>query len=251
MKKEKLNDRIPVIGITASLATIEEGSYLGHERSTLVHDYIQAIQLAKGIPVILPPVPDPESIRGQIALIDGLLLSGGNDLSPYMYEEDPAENLGITHHVRDLHEFLLVKFAHAMHIPILGICRGLQVLNVAFGGSLHQDIKTELPYAFQHYQKSRPELGSHKVHSVPGTKLQGILGNDPILVNTFHHQAIKELAPNLTASAHANDGIIEGVEIKDNDDFILGVQWHPELMHQKCKSSMKIFHAFIEAALRG
>lgn len=242
---------IPVIGISASLLTIESGCFLGKERSAVVRDYIDAVGLAGGIPIVLPVVERENLIEQQMALVDGLLLSGGCDVSPLFYNEEPKKGLETVNTDRDLYEIQLIKIARRLKKPIFGICRGMQLLNVACGGTLYQDIDLSFSSALQHNQKAKPDEAVHHVHLVPKTNLQHIFTEESILANSFHHQAIKELASNLRANAHSSDGIIEGVEGIEEDHFVLAVQWHPELMIKKHPIMLKLFHVFIEAAQRG
>jgi putative glutamine amidotransferase len=239
--------RFPIIGISATLLTIESGSFMGRERAVVGQDYIEAIRLAGGIPIVLPIVEGKELMQQQMQLVDALLLSGGYDVHPLFYQEEPARGLEAFRIDRDLYEIQLLQIAKASHKPILGICRGLQLLNVAFGGTLYQDIGLALPSALQHSQKAKPEEATHSVIVVPKTKLHHIMEEEVILANSFHHQAIKDLAPGLVANAYTKDGLIEGIEGKE-DLFILAVQWHPELMLSKHPKMFKLFQAFIEVA---
>jgi putative glutamine amidotransferase len=247
----KHKDRIksPIIGISATLLRIESGSLMGRERVAVGHDYVEAIRIAGGVPLVLPIVEEKEIIQQQLQCLDGLLLSGGYDICPIFYGEEPARGLEAIRPDRDLYEIQLLQMAKALQKPILGICRGLELMNVALGGTLYQDIDQSMPSALQHNQKARPEEATHTVTLLPNTKLQQIMEKEVLLTNSFHHQAIKDLAPELRANAHTKDGIIEGIEGRESH-FILGVQWHPELMVGKHSHMMKIFYAFIEAARR-
>jgi len=235
-----------MIGISANLLLIETGSYIGRQRVSIGHDYIEAIRLSGGLPIVLPIVEGEELARQQMTCVDGLLLSGGNDLSPIFYHEEPMKGLGVVRTDRDRHEFHLLQTAKELKKPILGICRGLQLINVAFGGTLYQDIDSALPSAIQHYQMAKPDEPHHTVALKPNTKLLKILGDRTILTNSFHHQAIKDLAPGFIASAHTSDGIIEGIEGK-SDQLILAVQWHPELMFERYPKMLKLFEALVHA----
>jgi len=248
--KHKNQQKFPIIGISANLLTIESGNFLGLERTVVVHDYIEAIRLSGGIPIVLPIVEGEKIIEKQMALIDGLLLSGGYDVSPLFYNEEPKRDLEAIRPDRDLYEIQLIEIAKRQQKPIFGICRGLQILNVALGGTLYQDVGLFSTSVLQHIQKAKPDEAVHNVQLVPQTKLQQIFGEDVILTNSFHHQAIKDLAPNLKANAHSLDGVVEGIEGVEEDHFVLAVQWHPELMISKHPIMFKLFHAFIEAAQR-
>lgn len=243
-------EKAPVIGISATLLTIESGCFQGCERTTVIHDYIQAVSLAGGAPIVLPIIEGESQIEQQMSLVDGLLLSGGFDVSPLFYDEEPQKGLEAICFDRDVYEMQLIEIAKRSRKPIFGICRGLQLLNVALGGTLYQDIHLYLASALQHNQKAKVNEAVHHVHLIQETKLQEIFEEEVIVTNSFHHQAIKDLAPNLTVNAYSIDGIIEGIEGKEDDHFILAVQWHPELMINKHPTMLKLFHAFVEAAQR-
>lgn len=237
----------PIIGISANLLTIESGAFQGRERAAVGYDYVQAVKLAGGIPLILPIVEETQAVQSQVALIDGLLLSGGYDVSPLNYGEEPQRYLEETRPERDAYELALINVAYASQKPILGICRGLQLLNVAFGGTLYQDIPHAFSTSLQHSQKAKPEEATHTVELVEGSLLQQIMKTSTLLTNSYHHQAIKELAPGFQVNARAKDHVIEGIE-KIGDLFILAVQWHPELMILKYTQMQRLFQGLVEAA---
>ncbi|WP_068470940.1 gamma-glutamyl-gamma-aminobutyrate hydrolase family protein [Candidatus Protochlamydia phocaeensis] len=237
----------PVIGISASLLTIETGCFRGRERAYVGQDYIKAIHQAGAIPMILPIISGNEAIWQQLTLIDGLLLSGGYDVHPHFYGEEPDRLLQDIYPARDEYEIKLVHYADQMGKPILGICRGLQLLNVAFGGSLYQDVSYYTSSVLKHSQQAGVEVSSHSVEILEGTKLKTILEKPAILTNSFHHQAIKQLAPGWQMNARTKDGLIEGAE-KMGDSFVLGVQWHPELMIEKRSDIFRLFLYFVARA---
>ncbi len=239
--------KCPIIGISATLLMIESGCLMGRERSAVGYDYIRAIQQAGGVPVVLPIVNEHHLIQQQIEIIDGLLLSGGYDVSPLCYGEDPKPGLEAICPERDIYEIELVQSAQRSNKPIFGICRGLQLLNVALGGTLYQDINLSIPSALQHQSKAKPDEATHAITISSQSLLHSIMNETKVLTNSFHHQAIKDLAPDLVVNAQSSDGVIEGVE-SPGPDFILGVQWHPELMIEKHSNMLKIFQAFLEAA---
>jgi putative glutamine amidotransferase len=239
----------PVIGISSNLGMIETGTCTGREKVTVVYDYVKAIALAGGIPIILPIVDSDEQVMAQVELIDGLLLSGGQDVAPSYYGEQPEPSLGAVLLERDVHELALVKMTHQMNKPILGICRGIQVLNIAFGGTLYQDIASHHQPVLQHSQKSKPETPAHTVHIVEGSLLHTLLESSAIETNTFHHQAVKAVAPGFAVTAKTGDQLIEAIE-REGDRFTLGVQWHPELMHRHHPVMQKLFDGFVNAAKR-
>lgn len=247
MKNKNQVKSSPIIGISATLLTIESGSFMGRERTAVGHDYIQAVESLDGIPFVLPVVKKKELIQRQIEMVDGLLLSGGYDVCPLLYGEEPKRGLEAVRTERDKYEIELVHMAHRLNKPIFGICRGLQLLNVAFGGTLYQDINLDLPSSLQHSQRAKPEEETHTISILSDTLLHKIMNTTSLSTNSFHHQAIKDIASGLVVNAHAKDGVIEGIE-GDGDLFILGVQWHPEHMIVKHPKMLKLFHAFVEAA---
>jgi len=193
-------------------------------------DYYEAILNAGGVPVLIPPMPDSD-LDQMLALLNGLMLIGGLDYSPKLYGEDPCQAVELIHHKREQFDLQLVRRAfQGRDIPLLGICAGCQVLNISLGGSLIQDIKTELPEsAVHHAQSDSSHNGVHKHHIEleEGTRLSGIYKIKNLDVPSNHHQAVKTLGQGLRASARAEDGIIEAFEAPDRL-FTIGVQWHPE-----------------------
>ncbi|MBA2369404.1 MAG: gamma-glutamyl-gamma-aminobutyrate hydrolase family protein [Candidatus Protochlamydia sp.] len=238
----------PIIGISASILMIEEGSFKGRERSFVGQDYVKAISQAGGIPVILPITEDEAITASQMDVIDGLLLTGGYDIHPFFYQEEPRPLLQTIRPERDSFEILLARLAHAQKKPILGICRGLQILNVAFGGTLYQDIQSLSKESLQHYQQAAGSVSTHTVGIVEGTLLKEIFGLTALLTNSFHHQAVKELAPTFKVCGRANDGIIEAIE-KTDSPYVIGVQWHPELMFEKRDDIFTLFQSFVRACV--
>jgi putative glutamine amidotransferase len=217
------------------------GIKAGMTAAILTHDYLVRVREAGGIPVMLPPIGElPAEILDRV---DGLLLSGGEDIDPERYFAPPSPKLGTVDPLRDALELSLAAEAVRRGMPVLAICRGLQVLNVALGGTLIQDLPSECPSDTQHRQEAPSTEGTHPVSLSPGTRLAGIAGTAQLVVNSFHHQAAKDVAPNLQAVAHAADGVIEAVEGREG--FVLGVQWHPEIQHGEF--SLKLFGAFVEA----
>ncbi|KXH87077.1 gamma-glutamyl-gamma-aminobutyrate hydrolase family protein [Sporosarcina sp. HYO08] len=228
----------PVIGITTDVK--DDG------RQILKSEYVQAIIRAGGLPFIVPV--GVEENAAQIAgMLDGLLLSGGHDINPLLFHEEPHRALGGVSPERDASELVLAKEMAKLDKPILGICRGLQVINVAFGGTLLQDIyKQSTGELIQHIQQAPNDHATHFVQLTQGSLLETIAGKEKIVVNSFHHQALKDAAPGFRVTGVASDGIIEVLE-SENHRFILGVQWHPEQLLKKDDAvSLRIFEKFIE-----
>ncbi len=238
----------PVIGLTCSLwAQKEEWIHQeGRSFDHLKREYYQLIEARGGIPLLLPNVEQTDTLQAFLDLIDGLLLSGGDDVDPIFYNEPNRYTRSIIHPQRDLVELTLAQAAAKRFMPVLGICRGIQTLNVAFGGNLWQD--TSLRPGTQAHASGTPfEPLFHDVTLHAGTELARVLDTDRLRVTSVHHQHLKDLAPGFVASATAPDGIIEGIEIIDESQFLLGVQWHPESEPGQL-ASQKLLDAFIQRA---
>ncbi len=209
--------------------------------------YSGAVRKAGGIPIIIPPAGKEELAR--IAeLADGLLLCGGGDVHPSFYGEEPTEWLVRVDQERDWMEIFLARKFMELGKPILGICRGIQVLNVAFGGTLFQDISRQRPGSIPHSFMPPDYPPDHIAHAVslePGSMLASILGCSSLGVNSRHHQAVRDVAPGFRAVAWAEDGVVEAIEREEPGSFALGVQWHPE--NFSGHPMAKIFEAFVRA----
>lgn len=233
----------PIIGITS--AHEKEEGLRNYHRTTVSIDYSKAVIASGGIPVILPVTDNEDIIKSQIELLDGLLLSGGCDVNPLLYGEDFKEKNGVISPERDTHELLLLKHFTKTKKPILGICRGLQILNIYFNGSLYQDLSYYNSTQLKHRQDLYPELEVHKVLLKENSHLSNLFGTS-IMTNSFHHQSIKNLGEGFQVVGETSDGIIEAIEYK-SDCFYMGIQWHPEMMIARGNKNMeKIFDLFIE-----
>lgn len=240
------NSGKPVIGILANIETIESAPFLGLEKASLQQNYIDSIITAGAVPIVLPVVQDLSLIEAQINLIDGLLLSGGGDIQPLLYGEEPHPDLGSIQPARDRAEMEALSIAYRQEKPILGICRGLQLINVAFGGTLYQDLNQHVTdVRIKHAQQTPIHVPFHSIEIEPSTHLYQIFRQKQIGVNSFHHQAIKRLASGFIVSARSKDGIIEGIE-KADYPFLMGVQWHPERMINHDVNMLNLFKAFID-----
>jgi putative glutamine amidotransferase len=239
--------RKPIIGINSDRVIKPETPYSHSIVESLSNCYVESIVKAGGIPIILPIISDEESIRKQIELLDGVLLSGGLDVNPLLYNEEPSPKLGCIFPDKDNFDISIVKIACELKKPVLAICRGQQILNVAFGGTLYQDLSYMEGCYIKHHQQSKDGAATHTLDITPNSILHGILGNS-IISNTFHHQAIKELALGFKVTAYSKDKVIEAIE-KYDEDFVVGVQFHPEIMTAYNDNNMlKLFEAFINAS---
>ncbi len=215
------------------------------------HDVKEAFIKLGAIPLIIA-FPDDVSKVDQLAqdyvqLIDGLMLPGGPDVDPTFYGEEPHPKIGMTLYQKDRFEIALIKAALAADKPIFGICRGIQIMNVAMGGTLYQDLESQYPeLKIQHPQATLGQFATHHVELTAGSKLAKLYGQSTIKVNSRHHQAVKAVGKGLKVTAVAPDGVVEGMESTDTDLF-LGVQWHPENMwQQEDPQQLVVFQDFLD-----
>lgn len=236
--------RKPVIGLT-TYHKISQDSQV--PLYGLMLSYVRAVAGAGGIPILIPLNVGDEDLDEVLRRVDGLLLPGGGDIDPSYYGGRPHELVAEVDHDRDRVELGIARLAVEEHKPLLAICRGHQVLNVALGGTMYEDVATQLPGAIRHdYNHARTEL-PHRVRIFPGTRLAAILQEEETGVNSIHHQGLRDLAPELTVSAIAPDGLVEGVEIQGHP-FAVGVQWHPENLLQVAPVMRNLFTALVDAA---
>jgi putative glutamine amidotransferase len=240
---------LPLIAITCSRVTGGAwGVYsLGHFMDYTFSDYSQAILHAGGAPIIIPAAQDPKSMEAILNSVQGLILSGGPDIHPRRYGEEPLAGLGEVDEALDRMELMAARLAIDKNLPVLGICRGIQVLNVALGGTLFQDIASQVPESLCHTPKLDKAVNTHTIQIEAGSRLHKIIGKREIWVNGKHHQAVKDLAPGITVAARARDGVVEAVE-HPRKRFAIGVQWHPEGTWRDDPFSQKLFSSFVQAA---
>ncbi len=243
----------PLIGITCSYGIVSGSSlssvstaHMPQEFNQLSNAYVKAVENAGGVPVIIPLYNNIENIIPLLEALDGIVLSGGADVSSIMYGQRPSGKLKATTPLRDKQEIEIVKhIVKRRNIPVLGICRGMQILNIAYGGSLYQDLESD---GFScHLLNMYPR--SYETHTVTPCKasvLSGILGNTEIGVNSFHHQAVKNIGDGLEVTALSEDNVIEAMENCQKDKFIIGVQWHPEELLDDAKQQ-EIFKTLVNS----
>jgi len=246
--------RPPLIGITTSELRrhdqnppIEESEPPGPELALGLSYPIATVQ-AGGLPMVLPPLPSV-GVDAVLERVDALLFSGGPDLHPAAYGRPAHPELGPTEPELDVHELLLCRAALARGTPVLGVCRGMQLLNVASGGTLHQHLPDVVGVTVEHRSPLRGVKASHVVEVVTDTRMEEIVGRSELTVNSFHHQAIDDLGEGLRVNARAPDGVIEGVEGTD-EAFVLGVQWHVESLAPEQSRHGALVAALVDAGRR-
>ncbi|HEY8166973.1 MAG TPA: gamma-glutamyl-gamma-aminobutyrate hydrolase family protein [Gemmatimonadaceae bacterium] len=223
----------------------------GVHRVRLNSAYVTSLENAGLIPIVVPPLRSPDAVRAVVEAVDGVLLTGGEDVDPALYGQAPHEKLGTVNRVRDETEIALVKAARSLRKPVLAICRGPQLLNVALGGTLIQDIPSCVPNALPHYPEAERGERTHEVSIEEGSRVASAIGATNVRVNSLHHQSILEPAPDLIVTARAPDGIIEAVETRDRNWWVMAVQWHPEEMNDSPEPwDRGLFHAFAEQLAR-
>jgi putative glutamine amidotransferase len=231
----------PLIGITIGYSTKD------HELFTLRDDYVRAVEKAGGLPIVLAP-GRPEDAAELLSRLDGLLMTGGADVDPGLYGEEPHETVTRIIPERDAFEIALCQGALGKDQPLLAICRGQQVLNVATGGTLVQDIPSQVVGAHDHDPPKERWETAHPVRILPRTRLREILERETIEVNSFHHQAVRDLGQGLVVSAESTaDGVIEGIEIPGRR-LAVGVQWHPEAFWDRPHDFQPLFEALVKAS---
>ena len=236
----------PLIGITAdySDAPAHGAHHYSEPTVFLPQRYLRAVEQAGALPLVLSANPSISARRRLVNLLDGLLISGGNfDIHPSYYGEKPTDKLGIIKPCRTEFELEIAAEALKRDLPVLGICGGAQAINVALGGTLYQDIAAQLPQAGEHQRSAEKARGGHRVLVQHGTRLHEIVGRQSLEVNTTHHQAIRKLGRRIIVNAVAEDGVIEGIESTWHE-FVLGLQWHPEVLAPRQTLQRRIFSAF-------
>lgn len=215
-------------------------------RQFVTNAYIQSVRYSGGLPLIIPLIKSNTAISEYISLCDGFLFCGGGDITPLLFGQEPSDKLGETDITLDIFQLRFMRRALSSGKPILAVCRGMQLLNVACCGTVCQDISLKQSDCINHMQHSSRKDISHKVIVKSGTLLHRLIGKI-VFTNSFHHQSVDRLGNGLIASAHTSDGITEGIELT-NHPFAVGVQWHPEAMYRSTPAMRKLFSAFVHAS---
>lgn len=247
----------PVIGICADysyeLNGVYEGFGCGFDYQLAANDYVKAVEKAGGIPVIIPVFSDRNNVENIIDIVDGVVFAGGADIQPKYYGENIGDKIGNIIPERDEQELQLARnIIENSKVPILGVCRGYQLLNVVCGGTLYQDlsqVQSELRNNnfINHSAKGSPKYNPvHEVNVNKKTKFYKIFNKEKLEVNSYHHQAIKDVADTFNVATVSPDGIVEAIEMK-GDRFVLGVQWHPEMLGERNDEQLLIFKALVNA----
>lgn len=237
-------DERPRIGITMRIELETDRFYLSRY-------YSEAVEAAGGAPVHISLIPHREYIAALMDGLDGILLPGSDsDVDPLRYGHDPHPQLGSVHPLKDETDALVLEEIERRRAPLLAICFGMQILNVARGGTLIQDIRSELPEAIKHQQGAPRDRRSHRVRLLEGSVLAELAGSESALVNSHHHQAVATVGRELVATAWTSDGLVEALEDPRGDRFALAVQWHPEIAWARDDFSRAIFERFVESARR-
>lgn len=228
----------PIIGILAEVDDDQD--------SKMKHSYAKAVEEAGGLPILLPYVEEPDTVSDYVQLCDGFLFSGGADIHPSHYEEDLLPCCGNIFKYRDDLEFRVFTQAFISKKPILGICRGAQIINVALGGTLYQDIPSQYKTEILHRQSEPVYAFSHEVKVIPETPLHHLVKKERIRANSFHHQSVKDLGKGLTVMALADDGIVEAMYFQ-GEQYLRAYQWHPERLVEADSDNYKLLKDFIDA----
>ncbi|HEX8493302.1 MAG TPA: gamma-glutamyl-gamma-aminobutyrate hydrolase family protein [Pyrinomonadaceae bacterium] len=235
-------DTRPRIGITMRIE-------LETNRFYLARYYSEAVEAAGGVPVHISLIPERDYISAVMENLDGVLLPGSDsDVDPLSYDHEPHPKLGAVHPLKDATDALVLEEIERRGTPLLAICFGMQILNVMRGGSLIQDIESQMPEAIKHQQGAPRERQSHRVRLLEGSQLCELAASETALVNSHHHQAIETVGRNLVATAWTADGLVEALEDPRPERYALAVQWHPELGWERDDLSKALFASFVRAA---
>ena len=233
-----MEGKVPVIGISTEIDI--------PERVAVKRRYVDAIIQAGGIPFLLPFTNNIQVLQSAVSLIDGLLLTGGGDVSPILYGEASLPECGDCCSARDDFDYLLLRFANERRIPVLGICRGMQVINTYFGGTLYQDLSSQCPSEICHKSEDASAVARHSIRCLKDSQLFASTRKEELSILSIHHQAVKEMADGFRATAFADDGMIEAMELIP-EGLIWGIQFHPELQAvEGNQAMMDLFAYFVD-----
>ena len=236
------------IAIAAGIGKEEGEIFQGYPKVMVMEAYCRAVEETGGIPFVIAPSFNEKTLEAQLDDMDALVLTGGADIAPQLYKEEPLPKIFESNPTRDRFDWALLKIAVDKKMPIFGVCRGLQMMNAFFGGSLWQDLSYS-EMKLRHSFHKNPETPVHHVKVEKDSFLFRACQKERLEVNSVHHQAIRELAPGFKAVAHAADGCVEAIECtREGDPFIAAVQWHPEMLMVEDEDSRNIFKYFIQAA---
>ncbi len=228
----------PVIGLTC-----EKENLVNRSINRVNYPYIKSVIASGGLPIIIPTLEDMKDISRYLDIVDGVIFTGGGDISAHYFNEEPIREVDEVCQDRDMTEIALFHEAYKRRKPIFGICRGIQLINIALGGSIYQDIYTQIPSVLGHTCGNNIQDGYHSIKIQKESILYEMFEKEKLVVNSQHHQSIKTLGKDLRAIAEAKDGIIEAIE-STNENFILGLQFHPEAMAMKNEDFLKPFKYF-------
>lgn len=229
----------PVIGLIP-LYDDDKDSYW------MLPGYMKAIEKYGGLPIMLPLTDYKDELSDAYSICDGILFTGGHDVAPEVYGQEATDSCGSLCPLRDSMEGYLLGLCIRDNKPLFGICRGIQFINAYLGGTLYQDLPSQYDSGIEHHMEPPYDRAIHKVNVFEDTKLAGIIGSGIHEVNSYHHQAIKEISPNVMKMAVSEDGLVEAIEIK-NHSFAIAVQWHPEFSYKVSEDSVKLVKAFVDA----
>jgi putative glutamine amidotransferase len=234
----------PVIGIPMRIEYATDRFYLGR-------DYCEAVEAQGADPVLLPLIPGGDYLGSVVKSLDGLLMPGSDsDVDPMLYDREPHPMLGTVQPLKDSTDLKLLRFAEELKMPVFGICFGMQSLNVSRGGTLIQDIGSQISSPIKHEQGSPRDRRSHQVSLLEGSLVERLAQGTTVAVNSHHHQAVEGIGRELVPTAWTSDGVVEAIEDPRTDRWVIGVQWHPELGWKGDELSMRLFKAFVESSIQ-